>query len=103
MFQTGSTAKPEVTVLAVSLKHSTATGTRIRVQPGDSLSTLARIHHTSVAAIRQLNHLTKDVISGRAGTCHADCRWLTYGAGALDDADTLRQATLLEVLTGMSQ
>lgn len=63
MFQTGSTAKPEVTVLAVSVEHSTATGTRIRVQPGDSLSTLARIHHTSVAAIRQLNHLTKDVIA----------------------------------------
>lgn len=63
LFQATPTAQPQVTVLAVSDERPTAPVTHIRVQRGDSLSSLARGHHTSVKVIRQLNHLTHDGIA----------------------------------------
>lgn len=63
MLQADQNIKPMVTMLAVSPDQSFEPVIRVRVEPGDSLSSLARVHHTSVATIRQLNHLTKDVIA----------------------------------------
>ncbi len=63
LLHTTPTAQPQVTVLAISDEQPTEPVTRIRVQRGDSLSSLARVHQTSVAAIRQLNQLTHDGIA----------------------------------------
>lgn len=63
MFQAEPNVKPMGAVLGVSAEQPIDPVIRIRVRPGDSLSTLARVHHTSVATIRQLNHLTTDVIA----------------------------------------
>ena len=63
LFQATPTAQPQVTVLAISNEQPTEPVTRIRVRRGDSLSSRARDHQTSVAAIRQLNQLTHDGIA----------------------------------------
>lgn len=63
LFHEGPPPQPEASLLAVAAGLPFSDVTHIRVQPGDSLSSLARTHHTTVAAIRQLNRLNRDVIT----------------------------------------
>ena len=59
-------APPSTSAVSLVAIHATQLPSdvlRIRVQPGDSLSGLARRYHTTVTALVQLNQLHTDVIA----------------------------------------
>jgi len=62
-FYDGPASISAISVLAVNATQSPSDVLRVRVQPGDSLSGLARRYRTTVTAIAQLNHLPTDVIA----------------------------------------
>ena len=62
-FFDGPASISAISVLAVNTTQSPSNVLRVRVQPGDSLSSLSRKYRTTVSAIQELNHLPTDVIA----------------------------------------
>ena len=50
------------TLLAAATVTTAAASSSVRIRPGDTLSVLAKRHHTTVAALQHLNHLHGDLI-----------------------------------------